>query len=77
MFSAPKECSEKQWTKTNDKQDFPQRLFLRMEFMENSAPLTGDSLMVAWGRPGQVVFQVPSNLDVLGYSYLTQLIGTQ
>lgn len=40
MFSAPKECSEKQWTKTNDKQDFPQRLFLRMEFMENSAPLT-------------------------------------
>lgn len=40
MFSAPKECSEKQWTKNNHKQDFPERLFLRMEFMENSAPLT-------------------------------------
>lgn len=48
-----------------------------MEFMENSALLAQDSLMVTWGSLDQVVFRVPSNLDVLGYSYLTQLIGTQ
>lgn len=75
--SALEGCREKPQTKTKDKQDFPQILFLLMEFMENSVSFTGDSLMLTRGRLDRVVFQVPANLDALGCSYLTQLIGTQ
>lgn len=51
-------------------------LFWMVEFMENSAPLhPWGSLMVTW--LDEVGCQVSSNMDVRGYSYLTQLTGTQ
>lgn len=75
MLSAPEAYSGKQQINTN-KRGFPHMLFWMMEFMENSAPLhTWDSLMVTW--LDEVVFQAPSKVDVPGYSYLTQLTGTQ